>query len=98
VRIVGYGTSSHQNTGSGTKRTATTTIVDYDNVVVLIGTSSRQTCHGDSGGPALQTLNGKETVIGVTSYGMDRSSGQVCYGGGYDTRIDRYADFITAHL
>jgi secreted trypsin-like serine protease len=65
---------------------------------VQIGSSSRQTCHGDSGGPALQTIGGVETIVGVTSFGSDRSANNVCFGGGFDTRVDDYAPFIAAHL
>jgi secreted trypsin-like serine protease len=100
VRLVGYGSNSHANTGAGTKRTVT---VSSGNVVisssfVKIGTSSQQTCHGDSGGPALQVINGVERIIGVTSFGTDRSATNVCLNGGTDTRIDQYTSFINAHL
>jgi secreted trypsin-like serine protease len=98
VRVVGCGANSHNNTGAGTKRTVTTTVASIYSLFVKIGTSNQQTCHGDSGGPALQKLNGVESVIGVTSFGSDRSTTNVCFGGGYDTRVDEYADFIESHL
>jgi secreted trypsin-like serine protease len=98
VRLVGYGVSTHQATGAGTKRSVTTSVDYFDNALVEIGSSSQQTCHGDSGGPALQVINGVETVIGVTSFGMDKSATNVCFGGGYDTRVDTYRDFVNAHL
>ncbi len=97
VRIVGYGTNNHFGQGSGTKRTATTRVNSYDSALVHIGTTSRQTCHGDSGGPALQVIGGVERVIGVTSFGSDLPFFQ-CFGGGYSTRIDAYAAFINANL
>jgi len=98
VRLVGYGTNSHSNTGAGTKRTVTTTVDAFNSLLVQIGNSSQQTCHGDSGGPAFQKINGVDTIIGVTSFGRDNSSTSVCFGGGYDTRVDRYTAFITAHM
>jgi secreted trypsin-like serine protease len=98
VRLVGYGVNSHANTGAGTKRTVTTTVDAISALLVQIGSSSRQTCHGDSGGPALQTIGGVATIIGVTSFGSDRSATNVCFGGGFDTRVDDYLPFITAHL
>lgn len=98
VRLVGYGASNHQNTGAGTKRSVTTTIGAVTSALIKIGTSSQQTCHGDSGGPAFQTLNGVETIVGVTSFGSDTSNTNVCNGGGYDTRVDVYSSFISAHL
>lgn len=97
VRLVGYGSNTHSNTGAGTKRTVTTTVSALNSLLIKIGSSSKQTCHGDSGGPALMTINGVETVVGVTSYGTD-SSTQVCINGGYDTRVDDYVSFINANL
>ena len=98
VRLVGYGASTHTNTGAGTKRAVTTTVDSISSMFVKIGSSSQQTCHGDSGGPALQTINGVDTIIGITSFGSDNSSTNVCNGGGYDSRVDQYSAFITAHL
>jgi len=98
VTLVGYGTNTHSNTGAGTKRTATTSIVAANTLLVQIGNSNVQTCHGDSGGPAFQTLNGVQTIIGVTSYGSDNSTTSVCFGGGVDTRVDAMLAFIDAHL
>jgi len=98
VRLVGYGASTHTNTGAGTKRAVTTTVDSISSLFVKIGSSSQQTCHGDSGGPALQTVNGVDTIIGITSFGSDNSPSNVCLGGGYDSRVDQYSSFIAAHL
>lgn len=97
IRIVGYGTSNHFGGGAGTKRTATTKVADYDDLYLHIGTLTKANCHGDSGGPALQMIDGVETVVGVTSYGTDLSTLFQCLGGGYDSRVDVYADFIASH-
>lgn len=98
VRLVGYGTNTHSNTGAGTKRQVTTSIVASNSLLVQIGNSNKQTCHGDSGGPAFQTLNGRQTLIGTTSYGQDNSPTSVCFGGGVDTRVDAVLSFIDSHL
>jgi secreted trypsin-like serine protease len=98
VRLVGYGTNTHADTGAGTKRQALTRIVGSNPLLVQIGSSSSQTCHGDSGGPALQFLGGVETIIGVTSFGTDNSATSVCFGGGFDTRVDSVLAFIDSHL
>jgi secreted trypsin-like serine protease len=98
VRLVGYGSNTHQNTGAGTKRQATTTITASNDILVQIGNSQKQTCHGDSGGPAFQRFNGVEKIIGVTSFGSDRSTNSVCFGGGVDTRVDAVTTFIDANL
>jgi secreted trypsin-like serine protease len=96
IRIVGYGTSNHTGGGAGTKRTATTSVDSFSARFIVIGSTNRQTCHGDSGGPAFQTINGVSTIVGITSFGQDLSFFQ-CFGGGSDTRTDVYAAFINAH-
>jgi len=93
VRIVGYGSNTHANGGVGTKRQATVNIVTANAVLIQDGTSTRQTCHGDSGGPAFQGAN----VVGVTSFGNDRSATSVCFGGGFHCRVDADAGFINAN-
>src|ERR1044071_8590463 len=90
VRIVGYGSNTHQNTGVGTKRQATVSVVASNAVLFQDGTSNMQTCHGDSGGPAFQG----GVVVGVTSFGQDRSANNVCFGGGFHCRISADATFI----
>jgi len=90
VRIVGYGSNTHANGGVGTKRQATVSIVTSNAVLFQDGTSNRQTCHGDSGGPAFQGAN----VVGVTSFGQDNSATSVCFGGGFHCRISADATFI----
>jgi secreted trypsin-like serine protease len=97
ARLVGFGTNTHKNMGAGIKRTVTTNIAKIQRTLVKIGTSSQQTCHGDSGGPAFQTIDGVEQIIGVTSFGTDIGS-LVCYGGGTDTRVDQYLPFVDSHL
>ncbi len=90
VRLVGYGNSNGaKGTGSGIKRTTTAAIDSLSTRLIEIGSTKHETCNGDSGGPALMTIDGVETIIGTTSYGDSE-----CTGGGYDTRVDKYAAFI----
>ena len=103
IRIVGYGANSHINypgipNGAGLKRQTTTYIDSATDNQVTIGDSSHQTCHGDSGGPAFQTINGREVIVGITSYGSDINSIAVCWFGSTDTRVDAYLPFIDGHL
>ena len=93
VRLVGYGTNTHQNGGAGTKRQVTTVVDALNNVVFQDGNSNAQTCHGDSGGPAFQGAN----VVGVTSFGSDPSPTDVCEGGGFHCRVDADLAFINAN-
>jgi secreted trypsin-like serine protease len=92
VRLVGYGSNTHTNTGVCTKREVTTNIVAANAVVMQDGNSNMQTCHGDSGGPAFQG----PAVVGVTSFGQDIPP-QVCFGGGFHCRVDADIGFISAN-
>ncbi len=92
LRLVGYGvTSGTDSSGStaGTKRTTTTTLAYFDDNFVAFNDPRHITCEGDSGGPALLTINGVETIVGITSFGD-----QGCIQQGVDTRVDAYLDFI----
>lgn len=92
VRLVGYGSNAHDNTGAGTKRQVTTNVVAFNGIIFQDGNSNQQTCHGDSGGPAFQGA----AVVGVTSFGQD-SPPLVCFNGGFHDRTDAFAAFITAN-
>jgi secreted trypsin-like serine protease len=94
VRIVGYGVNDGSaQTGAGIKRAATTTIREIESKLLFLGDATHDTCQGDSGGPALGTIDGKETIVGVTSFGDVG-----CARGGYDTRVDLYGSFIDRAL
>lgn len=97
VRLVGYGSNTHANAGTGTKRQVTTGIVAASAVLIQDGNSNMQTCHGDSGGPAFQTVGAAQVVVGVTSFGQDASPTSVCFNGGFHVRVDSELAFITAN-
>ena len=81
VEIVGFGLTSFDNRGSGgVKRWTQTEIVGSENGTVLIGTSERSACPGDSGGPAFIRLSdGSLRVLGNVSGG---TTGIPCNGRG----------------
>ena len=71
IRIVGFGAPAGGG-GQDTdlrKRTGDTKIESYGNDDFRMHATPSQTCNGDSGGPALATIDGKEVVIGLTSSG-----------------------------
>jgi V8-like Glu-specific endopeptidase len=96
VQLVGYGADTHANTGVGTKRQMTTNIVAASGVLIQDGNSNMQTCHGDSGGPAFQTVGSTQVVVGVTSFGQDQPP-SVCFNGGFHVRVDSELGFITSN-
>lgn len=80
------------------KRRLTTSIVSVNNLLLQLDMSSAQTCPGGSGAPAIQTINGVPTIVGVTSFGPDNRATSVCLGGGFDTRVDTVRSFIDANV
>lgn len=92
---VGYGLANGPNgrDTSGTKRVVAMTITDQNDMEFFYGDSTKNTCSGDSGGPALVTLEeGGEVVIGVVSYGD-----QNCNEFGANIRTDAEDTFISTH-
>ena len=98
VRIVGYGMSQRvesANDGSETKRTVTTAIMSLQGDLVGIGSSNGQACNGDSGGPALLSINGVETLIATDDLAAMATN---CAGGDLYQRTDLHLDFIDQYL
>lgn len=91
---VGYGvTRASTGAGAGTKRVVELAIDGHDAATFWYDGTEGNTCGGDSGGPALARVDGRETVIGTTSYG---DAG--CREYGVNMRTDAERAFIAAHL
>jgi secreted trypsin-like serine protease len=68
IRVVGYGLTGTNRSDSGIRRSGTArAVVSRSFVESVRGTGG--TCYGDSGGPALAMIDGRERVVGVTSHG-----------------------------
>jgi hypothetical protein len=94
VRFVGFGLDNSQaQTGAGVKRQTTTTLSDYNALLIHFTDGLHETCNGDSGGPAFMTLGGKEVIVGLTSYGDVN-----CNQGGYDSRVDALLSFVDPYV
>jgi hypothetical protein len=90
VRFVGYGLdNAPAQSGAGVKRQTTSTINTHTDLLLNFKDPAHETCNGDSGGPAFMTINGREVIVGLTSFG-DRN----CSAGGSDTRVDAMLAFI----
>jgi len=88
--FVGYGVSNGvSQTGGGLKRFVNMAISSISPTTFRYDDSTRNTCNGDSGGPAFAQVNGELLVAGVTSFGDAN-----CLQFGVDTRVDTYADFL----
>ncbi len=90
LTFVGYGvTNGTTQVGAGVKRQASIPIagVKADQFSYK---GPKNTCFGDSGGPALaEDASGAVVVAGVTSYGDEK-----CTRFGVDTRVDMFQAFV----
>ncbi len=89
--FVGYGVDNgYQQTGAGVKRAVWMSISNVMDSQFRYEDKNKNTCNGDSGGPAFfKDADGNYLLAGVTSYGD-----YYCASYGVDTRVDAYLDFI----
>ncbi len=98
VRLIGFGQSARRssaNDGSDTRRTVITTLRGLDGDLVRIGKTGQQACDGDSGGPALLTVDGVETLVATDDLAATDVN---CAGGDLYQRVDLHLDFIDTYL
>jgi len=90
VQLVGWGLTGEDAGDTGQKREGTTTVTAVDPTTFSVASTPSQPCNGDSGGPALLTAGGVQSVVGVTSNGD-----AACDAGATYTRVDAYlASFL----
>jgi len=89
--FVGYGVNDGlSHTGAGTKRATWIKVTKLDPRTFAYSDPVRNTCNGDSGGPAFaRQADGSYALAGITSYGDT-----TCTVYGVDTRTDAYLDFL----
>lgn len=92
----GYDVIKHQVAASGIKREAPWYISAFDTSTVRFppNADGKNTCKGDSGGPAFLIDQGEFTLVAITSGSADGS----CENGGTETRIDYFRQWITARI
>jgi len=94
LRFVGYGvTNGTSQTGFGLKREVYVTVRELSDTQIKYSDKGKNTCNGDSGGPAFLQVGGRWQIVGVTSFG-DRG----CTQYGVDTRVDAFDAFISSNL
>jgi hypothetical protein len=90
VEIVGWGLTGQDAGDTGVKRQGMAVVTAAAATTFGVGATPSQPCEGDSGGPALETVNGVVAVVGITSHGDS-----ACVTGATYTRVDAYlASFI----
>lgn len=91
VTLVGFGITSEDGNGGGTKRITTSTLVDRESKIFILEGAPGTICSGDSGGTALATIDGVETFIGVHTRGD-------CLDYSVEERLDAHEDFLGPFL
>lgn len=97
ARIVGYGLTdgTAANASAGTKYTAPN-LVEYVRPQGLeLWDDAHATCEGDSGGPTLLMLDGKERIAAVTAFGYRGCPVNYAATG---TRVDTNAAFVDGYV
>lgn len=94
IRIAGFGVTSENGGGSGTKRHGVANLDSLQGDIMYATNQPSGTCYGDSGGPNFMTINGTEYIIGVTSFGT------AACGSGLDgsVRIDSHRQWIRDYM
>jgi hypothetical protein len=94
VEVVGYGLTSAQDPGNSLRRHANVTLDNVSTLQFGFSYNPSGICSGDSGGPALRVVGGKEYVAGVASF-SDKNCTQ--YGG--EGRVSAvYDSFIMNYI
>jgi V8-like Glu-specific endopeptidase len=90
LTFVGYGTNNGETkTGAGIKRCMRIPISEMGGDTFMTRTQGSDTCHGDSGGPVLDYLEGTFEIVGVIS-----SGDSMCKRIGSSARVDVVAPWI----
>jgi Trypsin len=91
--LVGFGQTELDEGNTQRRRVARQVDALDEEIVVYSQEDGKGACFGDSGGPVLVTLGGRERVAGVISGGVDALDG--CAGGlGVAMRVSAYEGFI----
>ncbi|NHZ33379.1 S1 family peptidase [Massilia rubra] len=94
LTFVGYGYDvvDSQPVGSGIKREGSWYVNHVENRRVSFGVPGKNTCKGDSGGPAFLIENGKIIQVAITSSGSSDCTT------GVETRVDAYKTWLASRI
>ena len=93
ARLIGYGQTVYTQFNVAKHEVGTVVQALPGDDTVVVGDSLHHSCVGDSGGPALTSLGGTETLIGVDSY--TETTG--CVDPAHYRRVDLYLPFLDTY-
>jgi V8-like Glu-specific endopeptidase len=88
----GYDVIENEKVGAGVKREASWAINAIENRRVFFSVPGKNTCKGDSGGPAFKIEGGKLIQVGITSGGSPDCST------GFETRVDAFQNWLKGRV
>lgn len=97
IHIVGFGVTNESGADSGEKRDGWTSLLYVEPGLIYASVNPSSTCYGDSGGPNFIMLDGKEYVLGATSFGTDECGYGLDASARTDDSIDWIKKYIMAH-
>jgi len=95
LRVVGFGFD--QNNVSGRRREATVSLTSVLPRIALTTNTAAGTCAGDSGGPMIANVAGRNRVVAVTAGILPPANpvANPCVGDGFGTRVDAYLGWLS---
>ena len=95
MTFLGFGITSDNGGGAGTKRITNIPVDYFDNQVIESYSPNTNLCSGDSGGPAFENTNaGTQELAGINSYVTPG-----CVGGANGvSRVDRYIGWMEGYV
>ena len=101
VVLAGYGqVGTAANSGYGSLQTVSVDVIDpaRGGTEVLVDSTTKGACHGDSGGPAYLTLNGQLYLFGITSHGVGDTVTSQCVHQTAYTNAMSYQEWIASTM
>ena len=97
IRVVGFGTVSGDDVSEPLKRQGTAVVDHVSALTLSLEPSPSQPCSGDSGGPALWSVNGEQVVVGIVSHG-DADCTEYAHAARVDAHLDEFIRPLLARI
>jgi secreted trypsin-like serine protease len=94
LRVAGFG--EDENGVNGVRREADVTLLSVARQSAVASNTTEGICDGDSGGPLIARIGGRDRAVGVVSaFSPAFIPGSPCAGDGIYTRVDAYLSWLS---